>query len=278
MIRSAVTISLVDEASNGPFVFRGNLAGSCKRAQALGFDAVELFLPDSRAVDLARLRILLNDHGLALAAVGTGAGWLRHGLHLTMGETTQRVRAREFIREMIRFGGAMHAPAIIGSMQGRSSPEIPHATALGYLADALDDLGETAREYGVPVLFEPLNRYETDLVNTLDGGVRLLHSIASPNVALVADLFHMNIEESHSADAIRAAGERISHVHFADSNRRAAGMGQIDLAPIAEALHEIRFEGFASAEALPYPDSATAAKQTIHTFGSLFRTGPKTSG
>jgi len=273
VIRSAVTISLVEEAAAGPFVFHRDLAGGCKQAQALGFDAVELFLPSSNAVDPARLRILLNDHGLALAAVGTGAGWLKHQLHLTLADAGARIKAREFIRSMIEFAGSLHAPVIIGSMQGWSSREVPHSTALGYLADALEDLGETSKNFGVPLFFEPLNRYETNLVNTLDGGVRLIHSITSGNVLLLADLFHMNIEETHSADAIRSAGRSIGHVHFVDSNRRAAGFGQIDFASIAEAIHEIGFTGYASAEALPYPESYTAASQTIHTFQSYFRRG-----
>ena len=273
MIRSAVTISLVEEAKDGPFVFHRDLASACKQAQAIGFDAVELFLPSPEAVDPARLRILLNDHGLALAAVGTGAGWLKHRLHLSLGDPDERIKARNFVRSMIQFAGSMHAPVIIGSMQGRSSAEVPHSTALGYLADALEDLGETSRGFGVPLFLEPLNRYETNLICTLDSGVRLLHSLGSENVLLLADLFHMNIEESNSADAIRAAGRLVGHVHFADSNRRAAGLGQINLDSIAEALHEIGYSGYASAEVLPYPDSHTAAIQTIQTFQSVFRHG-----
>ena len=273
MIRSAVTISLVEEARSGPFVFRRDLAAACKQAQAIGFDAVELFLPAPEAVDPARLRILLNDHGLALAAVGSGAGWLRHGLHLALEDAPARVRAREYIRGLIHYAGALRAPVIVGSMQGRSSPAVPHATALGYLADALEDLGETARGYGVPLLYEPLNRYETDMINTLDGGVHLTRGLSMGNVLLVADLFHMNIEESNSPAAIRSAGRRIGHVHFADSNRRAAGFGQADFAPIAEALHEIGFAGYASAEVLPHPDSRSAAVQTMQAFQSCFRRG-----
>ena len=268
-----MTICLVEEASTGPFVFHRDLAKACKHAQTLGFDAVELFLPSADAVDPGRLRLVLNDHGLALAAVGTGAGWLKHQLHLTLADTDLRIQAREYVRSMIHFAGSMHAPAIIGSIQGRSSAEVPHSTALGYLADALEDLGGTSKGYGVPLLFEPLNRYETNLINTLDAGVRLIHSIESGNVQLLADLFHMNIEETNPADAIRSAGRTIGHVHFVDSNRRAAGFGHIDFAPIAEALHEVGFQGFASAEALPYPEPYAAASQTIHTFQSYFRRG-----
>ncbi len=273
MIRSAVTISLVEEARGGPFVFHGDLAESCKKAQRYGFDAVEIFPPAPDAVDPARLRILLNDHGLALAAVGTGAGWVKHRLHLAMPDPDHRVKARDFIRSIIDFAGPLHAPAIIGSMQGRSGPGIEQPTALGYLADALELLGEHAKQYAVPLIYEPLNRYETDLANTLDAGVKVLRSLSTTNVVLLADLFHMNIEEINPTEALRASGRYVGHIHFVDSNRRAAGLGHLDFHPIAQALQDIDYAGYASAEALPIPDPDTAARQTMHAFRFYFRPG-----
>jgi sugar phosphate isomerase/epimerase len=88
---------------------------------------------------------------------------------------------------------------------------------------------------------------------------------------LLADLFHMNIEEASIADGLRTAGNRVGHVHFVDSNRQAAGRGHMEYAPIAQALKDIGFDGYASAEAFPVPDSAEAARQTIETFKAVFR-------
>ena len=128
MIRSAVTISLVNEARGGPFVFWDDLPAGCAKAKALGFDAVEVFPPDPHAVYPPLLRKLLADHGLDLAAVGTGAGWVRQRLHLCLPDAAGRARAREYIRATIDFAGAFGAPAIIGSMQGRSGEEVDAAT------------------------------------------------------------------------------------------------------------------------------------------------------
>ena len=271
MIRSAVTISLCEEARGGPFVFWDDLAGSCDKAQKLGFDAIELFPPSPDAVDPGRLRMLLNDHGLALAAVGTGSGWLKHQLHLALPDVAARIQARDYIKAIVDFAAHFKAPAIIGSMQGRSGPEVPHPTALGYLADALEDLGEHAGTYNLPLFYEPLNRYETNLCVTLGAGCRLLRSLSTENVFLLADLFHMNIEESSTPDALRAAAGHVGYVHFVDSNRRPTGSGQIDFAPIAEALAAIGFDGYASAEALPLPDPDTAASRAIAAFRRTFR-------
>jgi sugar phosphate isomerase/epimerase len=270
MNRSAVTVSLVSEASGGPFVFWHDLPAACRSARALGFDGVEVFPPSPDAVDPAALRRLLDEHGLALAAVGTGAGWVRQRLTLCLPDAAARQKARAFVRALIDFAGPFGAPAIIGSMQGRHGDGVAWPTAAGYLMESLEELGEHAKQYGVPLLFEPLNRYETNLINTVDAGAALLRSLSSKNVRLLADLFHMNIEEADIAQAIRAGKGLIGHVHFVDSNRRAAGLGHIDYAPIVAALREIGYDGFASAEALPYPDSDSAARQTSSAFRRCF--------
>ncbi len=268
-IRSCVTISLVPEARGGPFVFWDDLAESCRRAKELGFDAVEIFPPGPEAIDLPTLRKLLDEQGLELAAVGTGAGWVKHRLHLALPDAADRRKARDFIRSIIDLAGSFGASAIIGSMQGRSGIGVDHTTAAGYLADALNELGEHARQYRVPLIYEPLNRYETDMVNTIEAGVRLLESLATDNVVLLADLFHMNIEETNVADALRAGGRHIGHIHFVDSNRRAAGFGHTDFAPIVAALRAIGYDKYLSAEAFALPDSDTAARTTIEAFRKL---------
>ncbi|MCO6457737.1 MAG: sugar phosphate isomerase/epimerase [Pirellulaceae bacterium] len=275
MTRSAVTVSLVPEARGGPFVFWDDLAAACQRAGELGFDAVEIFAPGPDAVDRDELRRLLDRHGLRVAAVGTGAGMVKHGLSLTSPDAAQREQALQFVRRMIEFGGAFQAPAIIGSMQGRWGGPLDRPAALDLLRSALDDLGAHAERHGVPLIYEPLNRYETNLVTTVEAGVGLLESLATGNVRLLADLFHMNIEEADLAAAIRGGGAWIGHVHFVDSNRRAAGMGHLDFAPLAAALREINYGGYLSAEALPLPDPESAARQTIQSYRHFFgRTAP----
>jgi sugar phosphate isomerase/epimerase len=263
MIRSCVTISLVPEVRGGPFVLWGDLAASCRQAKELGFDAVEVFPRSAAAVDASALRRLLHETGLRLAAVGTAAGWMLQRLTLTAPEAGKRAHAREFIRSIIDLAGQFHASAIIGWMQGRHGEGMDKAAALGHLREALNDLGEHAHKYGVPLLFEPLNRYETNLVNTIEDGVHLLGSLSTKNVKLLADLFHMNIEETDVPAALRGGADNIGHVHFVDSNRRPAGCGHTDFAVAAAALRDIGYQGYVSGEALPYPDPVEAARLTI---------------
>lgn len=269
MMRSAVTVSLVAEARGGPFVYWDDLAAACRSAKRLGFDAVEIFPPGPDALRGDEVRRLLADHGLLLAAMGTGAGWVKHRLHLSLPDASQRIQARDFIRRIIDLAGSLGAPAIIGSMQGRSGEGVDGPTALAWLAEGLEDLGEHARQYGVPLLYEPLNRYETNLCTTVASGVRLLGGLSTPNVRLLADLFHMNIEEADLAAAIRLGAGKIGHVHFVDSNRRPAGCGHLHFPPVIAALRESNYHGFLSAEAFPYPDPESAACQTITMFRQL---------
>ena len=272
MIRSCVTVSLIPEARGGPFVFWDDLPAACRTASELGFDAIEIFPPEPEAVEESSVRRLLDEYGLKLAAVGSGAGWVRHKLHLCLPEADKRAAARDSVRRTIDAAGRLGASAIVGSMQGRWSDAVNRETALDYLTDALRELAGHARQYGVPLLYEPLNRYETNLCNTLESAVGLLESSKIENVRLLADLFHENIEEQNIADALREAGRWIGHVHFVDSNRRAAGMGHIDFRSIAAALREVGYNGYVSAEALPYPDSESAARATIEAYRKHFPT------
>jgi sugar phosphate isomerase/epimerase len=265
MMKSAITISQVPEALGGPFVLRTPLPEAFATAAALGFDAVELFLPGPHFVSVEEVKSLSAAHGLAIAAIGTGGGFLRHGFSITDESAEKREAAMDFITSMIDFGGQLAAPAILGSMQGKGA----HDHALEHLASGLRRCGERAAKYDVPFLYEPLNRYETHLFNRIGDAAKFLVSRDLKNVLLLADLFHMNIEERDVPAAISEAGHHIGHIHFADSNRQAMGYGHTDLIRVIAALRETGYSGYLSAEILPLPDPETAARQTISAISSL---------
>ncbi len=268
-MKSAITISLVPEARGGPFVYWDDLPAACRNAAALGFDAVEIFAPGPQAIDVNTVRKLTTDLGLAVAAVGTGAGWVKHKLHLVQPDAGSRRKAIDFIKSIIDMGAPLKAPAIIGSMQGRWGDGVEKAQAFDWFRAALEELGEHAKSAGTILIYEPLNRYETNMVNTTAAGVELLESLTTKNVRLLSDLFHMNIEEADIAGALRLGGAHVGHIHFVDSNRRPAGCGHMTYEPIIAALRAIQYTGYLSAEALPWPDSDGAAKRTINMYRKL---------
>ena len=273
MIQSAITVSLVPEARSGPFVYGEDLATACASASALGFDAVEIFPRHAEELNAKDLKCLLAQNNLQLAAMGTGAGWVAHHLRLTDPDAATRRRAQEFVGAIIDFAGSFGASAILGSMQGRAEGSVTREQALDWLREALEQLGPRAHALGVSLLFEPLNRYETNLVRTVEEALDLLRPLRTKNVKILCDLYHMNIEEADIAASIRRAGPLVGHVHFADSNRHAVGFGHTDIVPIAAALADIGYSGYLSAEILPLPDSERAAAQTIRSYRKFFGIG-----
>ncbi|MHC4585785.1 MAG: TIM barrel protein [Planctomycetota bacterium] len=270
MIKSCATITLVPEIKTGPWIYWESPDISIPKAAKLGFDAVELFTASADAVNPEELEQLCAANEIKIAAVGTGAGRVLNGWTLTSPDENIRQKGVAFISEMVTFGARFGAPAIIGSMQGNVEPGIERPQALAWLAKGLNELGSRAQEQGVRLIYEPLNRYETNMFNQLGTGADFLETLDIGNVVLLADLFHMNIEEESIAGAIRESGKHIGHLHFADSNRRPVGMGHTDMKEIAQALMDIGYEGYASAEALPWPNPDAAAEQTIRAFKECF--------
>lgn len=254
---TAITASLVPEArGGGPFILWDDISTSCAKARALGYDAIELFAPSVDAVRDACAAI--RKSGLAVATVGTGAGWVRHKLSISDPDPEIRARARRFIVEMI--DAAAPAPAILGSMQGRAKGP--------WVAEALRDFDAEAGRRGATFLLEPLNRYEGAICNTLAEGVDLIRGLS--HTKLLADCFHMAIEETSLAGALVAAGKDVAHVQLADSNRRPAGHGHTDWPSVAAALKSIGYDGYISAEALPWPDPDTAARLAMEGIRKYF--------
>ena len=274
-MRSAITICLVPEASGGPFVFHEGLAAGCRAASAAGFDAVEIFPADAHSFPADELRKLLVSESLQLAAVGTGAGWVRQRLSLVATDDGLRQQAVRFIGEIIDVAAEFGAPAIIGSMQGQAVNAASRPDALDRLADSLAVLATRAGRHGQSLLYEPLNRYETNLLNDQRAAAEFLQSrgLAEAGVKLLCDLFHMNIEEAAPAETLREVGSLpgnlIGHVHWADSNRRAMGLGHTDARAAYAALQSSGYEGFLAAEVFPLPSADEAARQTIASLKKL---------
>jgi sugar phosphate isomerase/epimerase len=128
------------------------------------------------------------------------------------------------------------------------SPPRPDSESRSLLVEALQELGEHAAANGVQVFLEPLNRYEDFMVNTLADAVSIVDEVGSPGVSVIADTFHMSIEETDTGAAIRAAGDRIQHVQLGDSDRLEPGHGHYDWTDTLDALDAIGYEGWLAME------------------------------
>lgn len=249
-----------------------NLADRLARLVALGYDGVELHVRDPYAEDVPALKATLDASGLVVSAIGTGQAYGEDGLSFTDERATVRRRAMRRCLAFIDLA-AMLAPnqalVIIGLMRGRATPKVGAGQAHAWLAAALRDLADYAGTQAVRLCIEPINRYETNLLTTVADTLDLLDRLDAPNVGLLFDLFHANIEEASIERSMALAAPRLYHVHVADSNRWYPGAGHLDFPRLLHCLTLQDYQGWLSAEVLPRPDVETAVTQTMTTLKPL---------
>lgn len=256
-------------ASFSAVAFKGQLQENIAKIKKLGYDGVELAVRDPRLLDVTELKSLLAGHNLPVPAIGTGQAYGEEGLSFTHPEKEIRDKAIERIRSHVRLAAELGAVVIIGLVRGKRSPEISDDRVEEWLMQALHACA--AEDSGVKLSIELINRYETDLLNTVASGMKFLEKLKIDNVGLHLDTFHMNIEEPSMLESIAMARDRLFHFHVADSNRWYPGAGHIDFARILDELLKIGYAGFVSAEILPLPDPDTAAVKTIEHMRRIIR-------
>lgn len=161
-------------------------------------------------------------------------------------------------------GSSAMTPAAYGMFSRRLPPFVPPRDPAGdreVLLDGLGELGRHAQAEGVQILLEPLNRYEDHMVNTVAQAVELAAASGSPAVRVLADTYHMNIEEDDPCAALRAAGDRLGAVHLSDSNRHQPGTGHVPFAAVLDTLRAIGFDGVLSVECRLRGEPADAVRK-----------------
>jgi sugar phosphate isomerase/epimerase len=241
--------------------FKGNLETNLASIVSFGYDGVELAIRDPRSVELDHLDKLVSKYRLKVPAIGTGQAWGEEGLSLTDPDAMVRRAAIERIKSHIPVAAHFQSIIIIGLIRGIVKSGISHEQSMDWLIAALRECSEAAQPYGIRLALEPINRYETTLINNAAQGLELIERVGADNFGLLLDTFHMNIEEPVIEESIRSCGKHIFHFHVADSNRWYPGAGHLDFRAMLEALSSIDYSGWVSGEFLPKPDAETAAKR-----------------
>jgi sugar phosphate isomerase/epimerase len=253
--------------SAAPFLLRGvNPAAAVALAVELGYDGLEMHLRQASDIDRKEVRTLVADHGLNIPTLGTGLAAGLDGLTFTNPDPGIRRRAVERVKEHIDLASYLNSAVIIGSLSGRVGSDPGQRPALR--AAALDCLTEcclAAAAAGVTMLLEALNRYECDYLNTIQDVLDVIAQIDAPNLMVLADTFHMNIEEANIPISLRRAAKKLGHVHLADTNRQAPGHGHLDVESVLRALQDIPYVGYLSFEVFPLPNARQAAEDAITT-------------
>jgi D-psicose/D-tagatose/L-ribulose 3-epimerase len=219
-------------------------AGLAARVAGLGFDIMEICIEDPAQVDGAAVRAAAEAEGLQVSVCGA-FGPDRDVSH---DDPAMRRAGVEYLRTCIDLAVATGSPHVVGPMysatgKARLLPDDERERQRGWAAEGLREAGEYAAEHGIRLGMEPLNRFETDLVNTTEQGLDLCARIGLDNVGLLLDTFHMNIEEKDVGAAIRAAGDRIVLFHACENDRGTPGAGHVDWATVADALAHAGYDG-----------------------------------
>ena len=255
MIRRSASLSVQYDSPFSPFPAAHFLDGLAW-ARAAGFHAVELIVCRPTLLDPIAIAGLLASHGLAASTLSTGQAVGMDGLSMTSPDDDIRLGARKRLLEQVDFSTHLGRPNVtIGLLRGKGGP-LPRDRELELLRSELLEVAEYAARRGVVINLEPINRYECALLNSSESAYDLIREIGSPDsVGVLYDTFHSNIEDADMLATIAQLGHKISHVHFADSNRRLPGEGHTDFPGIVRALQAAGFAGYASLEVSNIPNA-----------------------
>ena len=242
-----------------PFEGQVDWAGCIRRAAVAGADSIEISSMRLVREPESTRRMILQTAAEAGIRLSFTTG-LPDGCDTSSEDPQERRRGVDFIAENIRLVREMGGHTVGGVFHGRNYPQSTGRYALKerrleHAAQALREAGRIAADYGVILADEAVNRFESDMINTVGEELDFLARVDSPNVMALLDTFHMNIEEDDLPAAIRSAAGRIGHVHLAENNRKLPGNGHLDWPAIMSALQEAGYDGFLTMESFttPYP-------------------------
>ena len=209
-----------------------------------GFETVEIPIEDPSHIDPAFVKEELNKHGLVC---GSACACMGPGRDLR-GTPEEQKTAMDYCKTLIDQMVVLECPSLIGpvySVVGKADAVDPAQQKQEWtlVVENLKQLAKYAEARRRQICIEPLNRFETDFLNTCDKGLKLIKAVGSKAVKLHLDTFHMNIEEKNQAAAIRKAGKLLSHFHACGSDRGTPGNDHIDWKPIAAALKAVGYKG-----------------------------------
>ncbi len=245
-------IGIISMQHQRPFTERD--FGQFARWRAAGFDFVELLVPEPGELDLSATRRALADAGLGVVL----AARVNLDRNLTSDDFARRQAGTDYLRYAVDVAHALGAAVVGGPLYGNPlvfAGRAPHPVdealrerRVQCCVAGLAAAAPHARAAGVRLAVEPLNRFETDVLNTTRQGVALMKLVGDPAVGLVLDTFHMNMEDDDIPDAIRAAAGHLIHFQANENHRGYLGTGHIDWTATVRALADIGYEGTVSLE------------------------------
>jgi len=217
----------------------------------IGYDGVELFVEDIDRFDAREVKEIADSEGMSVSSIDTSAVFLKRGLSFTDADHGKREKAVENVVKHIQGASVLNSYVTLSLVRGSAGSG--EQEAVWRALECIKKCCQTATNLGVVLLLEPLNRYEIDFINTLEEARSVVKEIGPESLGLLADTFHMNIEERSIEDSLLSVRDMLKHVHVADSNRLAPGMGHLNFERLVNVLKSIGYDGYLTVEIISKP-------------------------
>jgi D-psicose/D-tagatose/L-ribulose 3-epimerase len=224
--------------------FSNRTLGLIDRVKEIGFDIIEICVEDPATIDVGAISSRASGAGVGVTVCGA----FGPGRDLSSEDPAIRGSGLEYLRRCIDYARDLGSPFVSGPMyaavgNARLLDKAARREQWLRAAASLGAASSYAAERSIKLALEPLNRFETDLVNTVDQGLRLIEDVGADNVGLLLDTFHMNIEEKDVPAAIRRSMGRIVEFHACSNDRGTPGEDHLPWLEIAAALRAARYDG-----------------------------------
>ncbi|GKV65855.1 MULTISPECIES: sugar phosphate isomerase/epimerase [unclassified Sporosarcina] len=211
---------------------------------SLGYQSIEIAA--SEAVNqTSKIKSILKDTDLIIGGMTGDASWPDETKDLSNHNSDYRNKAVSYFQEQIKTAGELAADYIVicPSAVGKITSPIEKDENWQRALDSVKKLSETAAAEDIDLIIEPINRYESSLLNSANDACRFVSEIKHTNVKMLVDTFHMNLEEEDLIQAIFDSADQLAVFHVADNNRKGLGMGHLDFPAIFTALKTIQYDG-----------------------------------
>ena len=232
------------------------------RAKGLKFDVIEIPLMEIELVDPKKIKERLEQVGIGVCTSTVCS----EAYDITSDDEAAVKGGLDYLKRCVRATAEMGATCFTGvtySAIGRRIDSMPDERYWGRAAEALKQVAKLAADLGVTVGIEPVNRYETFLVNTCDQALKLREMIDEPNIGIHLDAYHMNIEENDFYEPTRKAAAFLCHYHLSESHRGTPGTGTVNWDDIFRALGEAKYSGLVGLESFSEVSDAMRAATCI---------------
>jgi D-psicose/D-tagatose/L-ribulose 3-epimerase len=224
-----------------PFYKEENFSSAISKTKTLGFDGIEVPVEDPQKLDERKLRDNLNSYDILCSS--TWSVFTRDR-DLISSNAQNRERCKNHVKDNVKIASALDADItlLLPSAVWKLESSLTRQQEWKLAVEGLRELGEFSDEYGVYIVVEPLNRFETYFINSIQDAIDLVKDVNHPNVKMMIDTFHMNIEDRKFGEEIEKAGELIFHCHMNENDRGPPGAGHIPFEEIINALKAIGYD------------------------------------